>query len=477
MSHREIIDESDVFIDVHKAIRRMQPSPRTRLPKHALPPPALPSNTPNRQNADSASDGEAASGLPKIVERSPDIASAEQQDEQEHERREQAKRGRTSSLNIATSPRHKQTTFLVRRRSSNIADGEQTREMVQHRTNSPELREYLKHLGPSNLASRPRTTRFQSVKIKPGTGDPRLKGTVAGGVGQGQTVSNSAANRNARERERTVSEGQHESSVVMSPVTTHGGVGEGLLSNAGIDATDGVQALHTGYGTMSGSTALGTSSRPGSSWSKSRRDEVEQSPFDTRARVQFDHDDESREPISPRQARRSDTMPEVETESSAVLRGEGTSREGDDGDADSFISISTVRSLPEPGEQVAFKSGRARTSRGTTRSGSITENIVEFNGIRKVVLDVSSSSEEGLKDGGGAGAGADRAKENEARDKGAAARDEAEANKKKKRRRKRAKGGKKDDAGGPSENGSGRNPDGDPEQEGDEDTPLLVRDR
>ena len=28
---REIIDESDVYIDVHKAIRRLQPAPRVRI--------------------------------------------------------------------------------------------------------------------------------------------------------------------------------------------------------------------------------------------------------------------------------------------------------------------------------------------------------------------------------------------------------------------------------------------------------------
>ena len=30
---REIIDESDVYVDVHKAIRRLAPAPRTRVPK------------------------------------------------------------------------------------------------------------------------------------------------------------------------------------------------------------------------------------------------------------------------------------------------------------------------------------------------------------------------------------------------------------------------------------------------------------
>ena len=38
MYNREIIDESDVYVDVHKAIRRMAPAPRNRVPKGKIVP-------------------------------------------------------------------------------------------------------------------------------------------------------------------------------------------------------------------------------------------------------------------------------------------------------------------------------------------------------------------------------------------------------------------------------------------------------
>ena len=41
---REIIDESDVYVDVHKAIRRMAPAPRTRVPKGKVVPDSEHSN-------------------------------------------------------------------------------------------------------------------------------------------------------------------------------------------------------------------------------------------------------------------------------------------------------------------------------------------------------------------------------------------------------------------------------------------------
>lgn len=80
-----------------------------------------------------------------------------------------------------------------------------------------------KNLGPSNLASRPRTTRYNTVKIKPG------------GVG--------SAHKHAQE---SPDEPRHAS---PSPAP-QGGVGAGLLSSAGKDAKDGVIAVQAGYGTM-----------------------------------------------------------------------------------------------------------------------------------------------------------------------------------------------------------------------------------
>lgn len=53
------------------------------------------------------------------------------------------------------------------RRASSTMGGSD-REVPLHRSFHAETLEHLKHLGPSNVASRPRQTRFQTVKIKPG---------------------------------------------------------------------------------------------------------------------------------------------------------------------------------------------------------------------------------------------------------------------------------------------------------------------
>lgn len=53
------------------------------------------------------------------------------------------------------------------RRASSTMGGSD-REGPLHRSVHAETLEHLKHLGPSNVASRPRQTRFQTVKIKPG---------------------------------------------------------------------------------------------------------------------------------------------------------------------------------------------------------------------------------------------------------------------------------------------------------------------
>ena len=195
----EIVDESDVFIDVHKAIRRLAPAPRHRL-----------------KYEDKKLIATSRSRDGSVSEHDTRITDSNLAPISEHTRNLSLDRKPGSSGLNAASPRH--TTFLVRRRSSGV-DGS-GRGAVTRRTDSPELRQHLKHLGPSNLASRPRTTRFANVKIKPGASDPR--GSVASVNHRSASISNS----------------------------TGGGVGEGLLRDAGIDAQDGVQALHAGYGTI-----------------------------------------------------------------------------------------------------------------------------------------------------------------------------------------------------------------------------------
>ncbi|KAL4970958.1 putative DUF21 and CBS domain protein (Mam3) [Aspergillus stella-maris] len=138
----EIIDESDVFVDVHKAIRRMAPAPYARVPKGRFveDPPAHPA-----QGAlvDLGGDSPATNGHTTARRRS----SVEAPLARFQLRRSQGDKERHS------------VDALVTRLGSN-----------------DEIREHLKHLGPSNLASRPRQTRYQNVKIKRRSSSPSRSG-------------------------------------------------------------------------------------------------------------------------------------------------------------------------------------------------------------------------------------------------------------------------------------------------------------
>ena len=61
----------------------------------------------------------------------------------------------------------RETTYLLRRRSGGV-DGVKPNAPVTLR--AANMKEHLKHLGPSNAASRPKATKYTSVKIKPGVG-------------------------------------------------------------------------------------------------------------------------------------------------------------------------------------------------------------------------------------------------------------------------------------------------------------------
>lgn len=204
---------------------------------------------------------------------------------------------------LSTSPK---TTFM--RRSSSGAGNS----VVQVRGNANDMREHLKHLGPSNLASRPKTTRFQTVKIKPGQKNDLSVGPL----------------------------------IVEEPYrddpSPQGGEGAGLLMNAGKGASDGVQALMQGYGSMDRPLTSSSSKRHESADGAAQRDG----------------------PSSPKQDGFTAT---------GIKRNE---------------SSDTLASLRSQNED----SNRRRKT--DARSGSITENIVEVGGIRKVVLKMSSSSEE-----------------------------------------------------------------------------------
>lgn len=279
----EIVDESDVFVDVHKAIRRMAPAPRHKYPRINLT-----SATPKASNAE----------LIKIAEDEPIDSKA-----------------------LARTKSNEDANGRDVRRSSGVSVHMNPR--LSSKANIDEVKEHLKHLGPSNLASRPKTTRYASVKIKPGASDAQ---------------EHRDASRDAERRTpvRRISE---------STTEYAGGIGEGLIPSGGKVASDAVQALATGYGAISTSPS---DRRPNSANKSIQADLIER-----------DH--------SPPRERQNLLRPSAKTNQ----------------------SHDTINDLPDRNRSKS----PIYMHRGPARSGSITENIIDTNGIRKVVLNMTSSSE------------------------------------------------------------------------------------
>lgn len=297
---REIIDESDVFIDVHKAIRRMTPAPRTRVPKGAI----------VSDSADHKLEGGAGAGA---TDSGHDGDGAR----------------KPSASELSGSP--KVSTFMVRRRSSGHNGAvDKSAITVPLRSDDPEIKEHLKHLGPSNAATRPKSTRINTVKIKPG-----LQSSIPPAIPEGTQKPQDGA-------------------VITPSHAPHGGIGEGLLENAGREASDGVHSLAVGYGTISPSpNADRISWKSGKSGRKNIEDD----------------------PTSPR------SQPADETTKLIIEPGSGSRQR--------TKSTSTIGSLPS----APSLSHSPPRKRHTARSGSISENIVDFNGVRKIVLETTSSSD------------------------------------------------------------------------------------
>ncbi|KAJ0342870.1 hypothetical protein COL922a_000694 [Colletotrichum nupharicola] len=135
----EIIDESDVYIDVHKAIRRLTPAPKARPIKRSTEP------------------------SPRVIPENGDLIEFDLEAPQE-------RNGSVSAMSDA--PQHlssspgKMTTFLMRRSSAG-PDGRLTSTAVPVKATFDEAKQHLKHLGPSNRASNPKNTKSTTVKIKP----------------------------------------------------------------------------------------------------------------------------------------------------------------------------------------------------------------------------------------------------------------------------------------------------------------------
>lgn len=333
----EIVDESDVFVDVHKAIRRAMPAPTRRIPKTFFLPDEP--STINGAAPDLVNIGEGEMLTPDDLQRAK----------------------------TADNPPKKAANDARRRSSAGQSAGGEGKPN-RRGASTDEIKEHLKHLGPSNLASRPRTTRYNTVKIKPG-------------AATATAVKTDGRQTPIRRISETVSEYQS-------------GIGEGLLSSGGKNASGGVQALkQEGYGSLSGS------------------------PVEKR-------------PLSANKAG-----------NSAALDGETSGHIGSPArdipqqrpPATTFESQSTIGSLPEARSRSPYYQHK-----GPARSGSITENVIDQNGFRKVVLELTSSSDSNEEvDNSGANKGHHPYNENTNISSGQLSSHHEDGSKKKKRRKRK----------------------------------------
>ncbi|PFH55283.1 hypothetical protein XA68_10195 [Ophiocordyceps unilateralis] len=162
----EIVDESDVYVDVHKAIRRLTPAPRAKRLHHD----------------DTAATSTAAVAVKKPGEGSVLVDIAEHPDGQV------VTMGSPGALSDtgAVAEHHPKTAIFMKRRSSAGPDGKAENGTVPVKASLDEMRRQLR-LGPANRAARPRNTRTNVFKIKQGLG-------VTTGTGSnGKLVAKAAA--------------------------------------------------------------------------------------------------------------------------------------------------------------------------------------------------------------------------------------------------------------------------------------------
>jgi metal transporter CNNM len=381
----EIIDESDVFVDVHKAIRRLAPAPRQRYGK-------LLGSVENEVSEDS----------PLLAKEDAETTS------------------RKPSFSNGQG-----TTFMMRRKSSNASDSrlEIANRAVPVRSNTQGLMKHLSHLGPSNVASKPRSTKFSSVKIKPGVAAvPDIPGTIP----EGQTTT-TGIDSDEHSRPKSIIEEPH-ADVIGD------GEGAGLLNNAGVDASSGVvSVIQAGYGTMAPRSR--SVSRPGTREAElaavaDEEDPSKMSPMaaskqaELKAQItdeqlqqetqqngdESHHDDRSRSPKntsgielrrdpSPAENGRPSTPPKTSSNNSSShstpkhpertqsgMSNSGKLVVGPHHDADAKSVDANDDDSSPPRER--------STSRRVARSGSITETTIDLNGMKKMVLDTNSSSDD-----------------------------------------------------------------------------------
>ncbi|KAK3902682.1 hypothetical protein C8A05DRAFT_15292 [Staphylotrichum tortipilum] len=310
----EIIDESDVYIDVHKAIRRLTPAPKARVQRRL-------SEDPHAKIND----------LARCETDSPDL---------DIHKGTQTTGASQDSPMLSTSPK---TATLMMRRSSAGVDGHFLTTAVPVRANFDDIRQHLKHLGPSNPATNPNKTRSTTVKVKPGSG-----------VHTTQPLPHSIAEHATEDM--AAEEGDETTSLLKPQMT----------------GKDGVPTPSQTYGSVS--PAITVQHAPQTNGvSTLRLDQEEQADKSTQTSAHSSLLDLSSgaSTVAPQQ-------PQQGSPSSSP-RQLPTKQQRGSSSGSSTSSIKTDQTLT--------------AKRPYVRSGSITENVVESRGVRKVVLQTSPSSE------------------------------------------------------------------------------------
>jgi metal transporter CNNM len=319
--YREIIDESDVYIDVHKAIRRMAPAPKARYQRRL-------------SHGHHGADGNDSKS-------SEDTKIGEEDSADNYETRKRRYNSATEAgepLDRSNSGSPMPGTFLLRRASAGI-DGRM--ENVPVRASYDDIRQHLKHLGPSNPASNPKATKSTTVKVKPGVVVHDAPRPSPGPMAE-QVIMEEPNDEDDEED-------HNETTSLLRPA---------------VAPKDGAHALAQKYG-ATGQSPLSRSVENNSP-AKADADDTGNKGVQTR---------ETAPPHSYAAVTAQPPQPQQE------LRSKSSGSGSDLAPADPTSPYSHRSNL-------------------FARSGSITENIVESRGIRKVVLETTSSNEDEEEQGG-----------------------------------------------------------------------------
>ena len=348
----------------------------------------------------------------------PDTSHDEETDEDDHDEADEQtgllgkKETRVPNVRKSSANDTRETTVLMRRPSNTSSHDPNPTKPMAVRSNTADLRQHLKHLGPSNVASRPKATKYTSVKIKPGVST----------IPENQPMERPSFADNESQRPGSIYSPQ----VPNMTSAPDGGVGAGLVDDAGNDAKDGVLALANGYGTMTMPTkpsadenqndetivASGRPSSPsrsmtareasafadkhtfpdktdGKDATNTTEDNKEADQGNDKHNSQGDKADEGKQDENGSTADQSRDKPEL-PEKIVVEGGSSRPVTSENGRSNSVSSQSSTL-----GEMESRPERHHRKSR--TRSGSITETVMDVNGMKKVVLEANSSSDEGKK--------------------------------------------------------------------------------